>query len=228
MPLPHILHNIERPDQELLARFQRQATATIHEAMGRRGAMNSRIKPIYSEMKVCGPAVTVRCQVGDNLMLLKAIYVAHPGDILVVDAGEFSEQGQWGELASLASQARGIGGLVTNGAVRDGLAIKALGFPVFSMGLSIKGTVKETLGSINYPISFGGTIVHPGDIILGDDDGVVVVPREEASEVIKKAEEREKKEAKTMELLREGRSLLEIYGFDQVLERKGCVEEGKG
>jgi 4-hydroxy-4-methyl-2-oxoglutarate aldolase len=222
---PHVIHNIQRPETAILALFREQSAATIHEAMGRRGAMDSRIKPIYSGMKVCGPAVTVRCQVGDNLMLLKALYVAKPGDILVVDSGSFSEQGQWGEITSLAAQLRKIGGLVTNGAVRDGLAIKAMGFPVFSMGLSMKGTVKETLGSVNHPISCGGVTVHPGDIVVGDDDGVVIVPREEAPEVIKKAEEREKREAKVMKMLREGESLLEMYGFDRVLAQKGCIEE---
>lgn len=225
MPRPHVIRKIQRPEPELLALYHEQSAATVHEAMGRRGAMSSRIKPIYSGMKVCGPAVTVRCQVGDNLMLLKALYVAQPGDVLVVDAGNFNEQGQWGEIASLAAQVRGIAGLVTNGSVRDGLAIKAMGFPVFSMGLSIKGTVKETLGSVNHTICCGGVTVHPGDIVLGDDDGVVVVPREEAADVIKKAQAREDKEAKVMKLLREGKSLLELYRFDQVLVQKGCIEE---
>jgi 4-hydroxy-4-methyl-2-oxoglutarate aldolase len=125
----------------------------------------------------------------------------------------------------LAAKLQGISGLVTNASIRDGLAIKEIGFPVFSRGFSVKGTVKETLESINYPISCGGVMVHPGDIILGDDDGVVVVPREEVSEVAKKAQERDTKEAKVMDLLREGKPLLEIYGFDKILVQKGCIEE---
>jgi 4-hydroxy-4-methyl-2-oxoglutarate aldolase len=221
----HVIHHIQRPDASLVASIEKQSTATLHEAMGRRGAIDSEIKPLYSGMRLCGPAITVRCLVGDNLMLLKAIYVAKAGDVLVADIGDSSEIDGWGEIASLAAKVRGISGLVTNCSVRDGLAIKEMGFPVFARGLSIKGTVKETLGSINHPISFGGIIVHPGDIILGDDDGVVIVPREEASEVVKKAQERESKEAKAMGLIREGKCLLEIYEFDKILEQKGCIEE---
>jgi 4-hydroxy-4-methyl-2-oxoglutarate aldolase len=222
---PHVIHNFERPDPALIALIEEQSAATLHEAMGRRGAVDSRIKPIYSGMRLCGPAITVRCHTGDNLMLLKAIYVARPGDVLVADMGDSPQIDGWGDLASSAAKMRGIAGLVTNCAVRDGLSIKDIGFPVFSRGLSIKGTVKETLGSINHAISFGGVIVHPGDIVLGDDDGVVVVPRGEAAEVAEKAQERERKEAMVMNLVREGKSLLDIYGFDKILAQKGCIEE---
>lgn len=225
MSYPHVIHNIQRPEPALVALIDKQSAATLHEAMGRRGAVDSQIKPIYSGMRLCGPAITIRCHTGDNLMLLKAIYVARPGDVLVADMGDSPQIDGWGDLASSAAKIRGISGLVTNCAVRDGLAIKDIGFPVFSRGLSIKGTVKETLGSINHAISFGGIIVHPGDIVVGDDDGVVIVPREVASEVVKKAQERERKEARVMDLVQEGKSLLDIYGFDKILAQKGCTEE---
>jgi 4-hydroxy-4-methyl-2-oxoglutarate aldolase len=225
MNMVHVIRSIKRPSKALIECFKGLTPATVHEALGRRGAMNSEIKPIYSGMKVCGPAITVRCHPGDNIMLLKAIDVAQAGDVLVVDMGNTLQSNGWGELASLAAQLQNIEGLVTNCGVRDGLAIKAMGFPVFARGLSVKGTVKETLGSVNHPITCGGVVVYPGDLILGDDDGVVVVPRDEADETSKKSIEREDKENKTRELLRQGKSLMTIYNFNDVLARKGCKEE---
>ena len=220
-----IIHNIERAEKEIVDRFRDIGPATVHEAMGRQGAMDSSIKPIYSGMKICGTAVTVQCHMGDNIMLLKSIDVAQKGDIIVVDMGDIKESDGWGELTSMAAQVKGIGGLVTNCSVRDGLVIKEMSFPIFARGLCMKGTVKESLGWINHPIDCGGVRVCPGDIILGDDDGVVVIPKELAADVYKKSEDRENKEAKTKELLLQGKSLMDIYGFNQTLARKGCTEE---
>ena len=199
--------------------------ATLHEAMGRRGAVDAGIKPLYSGMRLCGPAITVHCHAGDNLMLLKAIDVAKPGDVLVADMGNSDQINGWGEITSLAAKVRGICGFMTNCSVRDGLAIKKIDFPVFSRGLSIKGSMKETVGSINRPIAFGGAIICPGDIVAGDDDGVVVVPQEEALEVANAAQDRASKEARVMDMIREGKSIMEIYGFDKILSQKGCIEE---
>ena len=225
MSAAHVIKSIPRPDGKLVDLYAEMSPATVHEAMGRRGAMTAAIKPIYSGMRVWGPAVTVCCPVGDNIMLLKSIDVARAGDVIVVDMGDTAESDGWGELTSLAARVKGIKGLVTNCGVRDGLAIRDMGFPVFARGLCLKGTVKESLGTINHPISCGGVTVFPGDMIVGDDDGVVVVPQAELEEIAVKSREREEKEAKVQELLRQGKSLLELNRFDEVLVRKGCIEE---
>lgn len=210
---------------DLVKAFAGQSSATVHEAMGRRGALHSSIKPLCSGMRACGLAVTVKCQAGDNLMLLKALDMAEPGDVLVADMGGLTEGGPWGELASLQAVAKGLKGFVTNGSVRDALAIKELGFPVFCKAVSIKGTVKESLGYINYTISCGGVVVNPGDIILGDEDGVVVIPLLEAEEVLAKAKERVAKEQTLAEAIHAGKSLFEMLGFHEILKQKGCMEE---
>lgn len=221
----HIIKNINRPDRSLIEGLARHGSATVHEAMGRYGAMHHVIKPIARGMKVCGPAYTVRMQAGDNVMLLKAIKECLPGDVLVVDCGRVLESGPFGELTALECHVKGAGGLVTTGSVRDTSEIIAIGFPVFSAAISIVGTVKESMGLINHPISAGDVIVRPGDIILGDDDGVVVIPLEAAEDILKKSDARAAKEQKTMEEIRKGRSIFDIYGYDEVLRRCGCIEE---
>lgn len=221
----HIKKNIPRPPEELVKAFARHGSATVHEAMGRFGAMNHTIKPLARGMKVCGPAFTVRMQAGDNVMLLRAIHDAKPGDVIVADAGRCQESGPFGELTATECKIKGLGGLVTTGSVRDSAEIIGLGFPVFSSAVSIVGTVKESLGLINHPISAGDVIVNPGDIILGDDDGVVVIPLAQAEEVLEKSDARVAKEAKILEQIRAGGSVYDIYGYEAVLKRQGCVEE---
>ena len=142
----------------------------------------------------------------------------------MVDCGRCLESGPFGELAAAECQTKGLGGFVTTGSVRDTAEIIAMGFPVFSSGVSIVGTVKESLGLINHPISAGGVIVHPGDIILGDDDGIVVIPREATADALEKSDARVAKENKTLEKIRAGESIFDIYGY-AVLKRQGCVEE---
>jgi 4-hydroxy-4-methyl-2-oxoglutarate aldolase len=199
--------------------------ASLHEAAGRIGALTSRIKPIYSGMRLCGPAFTVKMHVGDNLMLHCAIAEAGPGDVLVVDI-DGSEVGPLGEVMATGAVARKIAGLVVDGFVRDGLHIKKLGWPVFSRGLSIKGTVKATLGTINHTISCGGVVVHPGDLVCGDDDGVVVIPREIAADVVDKAIAREVKEAESCKaLMTTGKSGWEMFGFKAKAEELGLTFE---
>lgn len=143
----------------------------------------------------------------------------------MVDCGRCLESGPFGELAAAECQTKGLGGFVTTGSVRDTAEIIAMGFPVFSSGVSIVGTVKESLGLINHPISAGGVIVHPGDIILGDDDGIVVIPREATADALEKSDARVAKENKTLEKIRAGESIFDIYGYAAVLKRQGCVEE---
>ena len=156
-------------------------------------------------------------------MLITAISLAQPGDVLVVASGSDGEQGGFGEVLTTWCEARGVAALVTDGGVRDGLAIRQHGFPVFCPGLCIKGTVKETLGTINQPIVLGGVTVRPGDILCGDDDGVVLVLPEEAEQVAVQSQAREDKEAKVMKALFEGADGLALIGMDKVLAAKGCT-----
>lgn len=223
--MPHVLRTITRPSQAVLQAVAQFPPATLHEAQGRRGALDWRIKPLYPGMRVCGPALTVRCTPGDNLMLQAAISIAQPDDVLVVDAGSNPEQGGLGEVLTTACLARGIAGMVINAAVRDGPAIRDKGFPVFALGLSMKGTVKETLGEVNHPVVVGGIHIRPGDIVCGDDDGVVLVRPEEAEEVAAKSREREDKETRFMKELEAGGDVLEVLGMSKVLAAKGCTWE---
>lgn len=221
--MAHVVRTIRRPAATTVEAVARFTPATLHEAQGRRGALASRIKPIYSGMTVCGPVVTARCHPGDNIMLQLAISIAQPGDVLVVSTAESDEQGCFGEVLANWCLARGIAGLVTDSGVRDGPAIRKKGFPVFCPGLCVKGTVKETLGSVNHPIVIGGEIVNPGDIICGDDDGVVVVRADEAPDVAALSQAREEKEAQLMKALEQGTDLLRAVGMDKIAAAKGCT-----
>lgn len=219
---------IERIPRDIIEKLRGIPTGNISDAMGKIGSMSSAIKPIYKEAYLIGPAVTVRCPVRDNLTIHKAIYVAQPGDVLVVDAGGHPEGGLFGGIMALAARMRGIAGLILEGACRDAEDFKELDFPAFCISLNPGGTVKETFGSINKPIQCGGAIVLPGDIVIGDCDGVVVVPKDKASEVIEKARAIFEKEIKIREELKKGKSTLEIFGFDKILREKGVIESGKG
>lgn len=211
-----------KADVEALAKF---SPATIHEAQGRRGALSSRIKPVDYRMKLCGPAFTVRCAPRDNIMLQLAINYAQAGDIIVVSGGEYEEAGSFGDVLANACLAKGIGGLVTDSGVRDSLQLRDLGFPVFSLSLCIKGTVKETLTSTNDTIVIGGEIVHPGDLIVGDADGLVVVRREEAAEVAALSQAREDAEAEYIADYKAGKSVIEVSKLEAVLKAKGLTVE---
>jgi 4-hydroxy-4-methyl-2-oxoglutarate aldolase len=221
---PHVFKNISRPSRALIKELSNFETATVHEASGGKGALSSEIKPIDPHMRVCGPALTVACRSGDNLIIHKAIYVAEPGDVLVVTVGGYAEAGPWGEIMTVAAQARGIGGLIIDGSVRDSNLIIELGFPVFSRSLSIKRTTKDSLGLINHPICIGGITICPGDVVLGDRDGVVVVPHQDLNEVLGKCKLRREKEEKIKQQLKIGKTTLELYGFDKILQTKGIRE----
>lgn len=219
-----IVFDVERPPETLVKKLGEHSTSTLCEAMGKSGNMAHEIKPICPGVTVVGSAVTVSCYVGDNLTLHKAIEVAKRGDVLVVDAKGYKEAGgMWGEIMTLSAKTKGIAGLVIDGAVRDVAAIRKLGFPVFARAISPGGTVKESFGTINKPIICGGVLVNPGDVIVGDDDGVVVVPKSSVEDVLKRAEERKKIEDQIKELILQGKTTMEIYGFDKVLERKGIT-----
>lgn len=193
-----VRRSFTRPDPEAVAAVGKYSTATIHEAQGRLGALDSNIKPIMQDVHVFGPAITAKCHIGDNLMIFEAINSAKPGDILVLSAGNNPQQGGFGDVLAAACMGRGIKALVIDAGVRDGRGLRKSGFPVFSLGLSIKGTSKDTLGSVNEPVVVGGELISPGDIIVGDDDGVVVV-RKDPIELAAACQRREDAEAAMIE-----------------------------
>lgn len=222
---PNVTTRIERAAAASIERLGRSTSATIHEAQGRRGALASVIKPIDPDSSFVGSAVTVTCAPRDNLMLQVAIHFAQPGDVLVVSAGEFAEAGTFGDVLGNACKAKGVAALVTDSGVRDTRELRELGLPVFSGSVSIKGTVKETLGHINQPIVFGGELIRPGDVVKGDVDGVVVVRREEVDEVAALSEARDAKEAELIELYRAGRSTIDLCNLHDVLRVKGITTD---
>jgi 4-hydroxy-4-methyl-2-oxoglutarate aldolase len=216
---------IERPDPALVDQLGKHSSATIHEAQGRLGALSSTIKPVDRDMSLCGPAFTVCCAPRDNIMLQVAIAHAQAGDVIVVSAGEYAEAGSFGDVLANACQAKGLGGLVTDTGVRDTQELRKLGFPVFSYSVSIKSTVKETVGPLNEPVLIGGEIVRPGDVVRGDADGVVVVRREDLADAIRKSQEREDAEAGYIAAYRAGKSVIEVSDLASKLEAKGLVIE---
>ncbi len=207
--------NIEiiRPKADELLLAAKFSTATLHEAAGKIGALPSSIKPLSATMRICGPAVTVHSPPGDNIMLHEAIIAAQPGDVLVVVVSGHYEAGYWGDIMTHAAKQRKIQGLIINGCVRDSKEIIDSGFPVFSRGICIKGTTKHGGGSINHPITIGETFISPGDIVVGDRDGVVVLPGLEIENILKTAKKRESQERLIIQQLTEGKTTMEIYGW---------------
>lgn len=212
---PTIRNDLERVDAQTVARARLLPTATLHEAAARIGVMPPAIKPVAPGFAVCGPAVTVQSPGGDNLWLHRAIYTAAPGDVLVVHVSDAHDFGYWGEIMSAAAMARGLGGLVIDGCVRDGAALAEFGLPVFARGLCIRGTGKDfgARGWINFPVLFGDVTVNAGDLVVGDTDGVVVLPRARAPQLVEAAIAREAKEASIVERIRAGERTLEVYNF---------------
>ena len=189
-------------------------TATLHEALGKIGNLPSAIKPIAPGMTVCGPAYTVQTMPRDNKILHRAYACAQPGDVLVAHCSGYYEAGYWGDLMSLGAKTKGLAGLIIDACVRDADDIEAMGFPVFSRGLCICGTSSLEAGTLNEPVVIGGVIIHPGDIIVGDRDGVVVVPQGRIEEAIEKATAREAREESIREQLRQGKTSIQIYGWE--------------
>ena len=189
------------------------STATLHEAGGRIGALPSVIKPTEPTFHLDGPAFPVRCPPGDNLWLHRALYAASAGDVLVVDVGGGTEFGYWGEILSVAASACSLAGLVMNGCVRDSDALAVVGFPVFASGLCIRGTTKDPGLTGGFPdrVCIGDVVVARGDRVVGDRDGVVVLPAAVADEIAAKGQDRERHEAAIMDRLRRGERTLDIY-----------------
>lgn len=212
-------------DDDILNRMEEMDVATVHEAMGRKGAASHLLRPISPEMKLCGRALTVQCHAGDNLMLIKAVSMVQPGDVIVADMGPIIDNGPFGELLGIESQVCGAKGLVLNCGVRDTQALIDMNFPVFSGGISVCGTTKAAAGTINHPIVIGGIMVNPGDIILGDREGLVVIPCEEAADALAHAEARREKENQIKKRLYAGESLFDIYEYEKTFCKLGITEE---
>ncbi len=201
------------PSSPFAVQFAAQSSATLHEAAGRIGALSSQIKAIAPGMRISGPAFPLQLDPGDNYGLHEALYAAPRGSVLVIDAYDFLEAGPFGEIMAVAAITCGIAGLVTSGSVRDRDAIAKLGFPVFSKGVCIKGTAKVCPPRIGRSIIIDGVVIEPGDMLLGDSDGVVVIPRNQCETVLAAAIERERKEAEIIERIRAGERTMDIYNF---------------
>jgi 4-hydroxy-4-methyl-2-oxoglutarate aldolase len=226
--MPHkIVRSIPRPDAQAVKLLGELGVATIHEAQGRTGAMTPYMRPIYPSARVAGPAVTVSCHPGDNLMIHASIEVCKPGDVLVVVTTSESTDGMFGDLLGTSCQAHGVAGLIIDAGVRDTAELTEMKFPVWAKAIAPQGTVKASPGSVNVPVVCAGMLVNPGDVIVGDADGIVVVPRAAAADVAKAGEQRVAKEVKTRERLAKGELGVDIYGLRAKLKELGVedVEE---
>jgi 4-hydroxy-4-methyl-2-oxoglutarate aldolase len=210
-----------RASAEELKLISGMQTALLHEAMGKCGNLASDIKPVYPGAGFAGTALTVKSFPGDNLMLHQAIAIARPGDVLVVSVDGFTEAGHWGEIAAEAAMQKGIVGLVIDGGIRDVEPISRLGFPVFARGICIKGTTKKHAGLLNNPLVIGGQLVNPGDIVVGDTDGVVVVPRADVRDVHKKALAIVEREDGWLKEIRKGALTVDLLNLRPVLRELG-------
>ena len=221
----HVITKIKRPSKEVIEKFRSISVATVYEASGRKGFIEPKIKPIVKGIKLCGPAFTVQTAPGDNIMLHKALEKSKEGDIIVATVGGEYDYGYWGDLMTTQAKVKKLGGLAIDGCIRDSEDIIEMGFPIFSRGLAIRGTVKASLGLINYPINFGGTVVNPGDLILGDDDGMVVVRFQDCKEILDKSQERVQKEKMKAKVLMGGITSVEYNKLDKVFESLNLIEE---
>jgi 4-hydroxy-4-methyl-2-oxoglutarate aldolase len=215
--------SIAMTSQESIIQLRDLGAATVYEAQGAKGALDSGIKPVDPTKRLAGPACTVDARPGDNLIYHHAVLKAKPGDVLVVDAKGFLEAGPWGDVLTVLAMKKGIAGLVINGSVRDANTIIELGFPVFCRGLSIKGTAKNQPGKVNVPITMGDVVINPGDIIVGDRDGIAVVPSSEVDSTIASSLAREEKETKMRAAIEQGASTVELMNLAETLQKFGLV-----
>ena len=225
----HIHHHFPRAPQELLAQLEGVWTSTIADTMGRHGVMMPEIRPIFEPIRVVGVAFTVLNYPNDNITTHKALTMVQPGDVLVIDEGRENNSGSFGHNMSLQARNRGVAGLVSNGCMRDIRLLREEKFPAFCRGVCPRSAQKNTPGSINVPVHVGGLVISPGDIVVGDDDGVAVIPLAVAEEVIKRARQRMDMEYQQARDIREGRKPLEIIFGDNWVDTalQGKVQEFK-
>jgi len=218
---PVVITELERTSAEIVKSLEQFGVSTIHEAQGRTGLLAPYMRPIYPGATVAGSAITVSLPPGDNLMIHVAAEICKPGDILIVVPTSYCTDGYFGELLATSLVARGVKGLVIEAGCRDIRALSEIKFPVWSRAISSQGTVKASLGSVNIPVVCAGAQICPGDVVIGDDDGVAVIPREQAAAVAQAAQQRVAKENTTRERLVKGESGLDIYGWRQKLATLG-------
>jgi 4-hydroxy-4-methyl-2-oxoglutarate aldolase len=218
-----VVRNIRRTEPDLVKRLGALGVATAHEAYGRFGLMKPYLRPVWSGAEASGTAVTVLAQPGDNWMIHVAVEQCQPGDILVVGCTTDNTDGMFGDLLATSLMARGVKGLVIDAGVRDARALREMGFPVWSKAISAKGTVKATLGAVNVPVVCAGINVRPGDAVVADDDGVVVIARKDAADVVAKGEKRVADEDGKRQKLAAGVLGLDMYNMREPLAKAGLV-----
>jgi len=218
-----VVRNIKRTDAELVKRLGVLGVATVHEAYGRSGLMKPYLRPVWAGGEAAGTAVTVLTHPGDNWMIHVAVEQCRPGDILVVGCSADNTDGMFGDLLATSLMARGVKGLVIDAGVRDAKSLREMGFPVWSRAISAKGTVKAALGSVNVPVVCAGVNVMPGDAVIADDDGVVVVGRNDAADVAAKGEKRHADEDGKRRQLASGALGLDMYNMREALAKAGLV-----